>query len=114
LAWVQGDAVLPRCAPHVPNRRTLCNSGFQSLDVTEKKCKNTQQTPLATAIHLLILFGYEASRRLAVVGRLSRQGLASPDPLTYRSGCVIAHIVPLKRDGADPPSNMQWQTHEQA
>jgi hypothetical protein len=35
---------------------------------------------------------------------------------TYGScpGYVIDHIKPLKRGGADDPSNMQWQTKEEA
>jgi hypothetical protein len=29
-------------------------------------------------------------------------------------GYVVDHITPLKRGGADSPSNMQWQTKEAA
>jgi hypothetical protein len=29
-------------------------------------------------------------------------------------GYVVDHVVPLKRGGADLPSNMQWQTVEEA
>jgi hypothetical protein len=31
-----------------------------------------------------------------------------------RPGYVIDHIIPLKRGGCDSPSNMQWQTIQEA
>jgi hypothetical protein len=44
---------------------------------------------------------------------------ANPCPSTGKtsgacSGYVVDHAVPLKRGGADSPSNMQWQTTEEA
>lgn len=59
-------------------------------------------------------------------GRIERSSRAkrefqrgSPCPSTgKRSGAcpgyVIDHLTPLKRGGADAPSNMQWQTREAA
>ena len=59
-------------------------------------------------------------------GRIARSSKAKNEfkkthrcPATGKSGgsCpgyVIDHIKPLKRGGADRPSNMQWQTKEQA
>jgi hypothetical protein len=59
-------------------------------------------------------------------GRIARSAKAKdnfkkshPCPSTGRSsgacpGYVIDHVKPLKRGGADAPSNMQWQTKEAA
>jgi hypothetical protein len=59
-------------------------------------------------------------------GRIARGAKAKdefkkshPCPSTGRSsgacpGYVIDHVKPLKRGGADAPSNMQWQTKEAA
>lgn len=60
-------------------------------------------------------------------GRINRTGKkarhdfkhAHPCPANGKTsgacpGCVIDHIIPLKRGGADRPGNMQWQTKEAA
>ena len=44
---------------------------------------------------------------------------SNPCPSTGKTsgscpGYVIDHVTPLKRGGADSPSNMQWQTKEEA
>ena len=59
-------------------------------------------------------------------GRIARSAKAKdefkhshPCPATGKSygacpGYVIDHVTPLKRGGADAPSNMQWQTKAEA
>ena len=59
-------------------------------------------------------------------GRISRSSTAKrqfqhshPCPSTGKAhgacpGYVVDHVKPLKRGGADTPSNMQWQTKEAA
>lgn len=39
---------------------------------------------------------------------------ANQQPKGPCPGYVIDHVIPLKRGGADAPSNMQWQTVEEA
>jgi len=75
--------------------------------------------------------GSRSSRRSAVAkrdhhGRIARSPNArhsfvknNPCPSTGKKsgrcpGYVVDHVVPLKRGGADRPSNMQWQTIQAA
>ena len=49
-------------------------------------------------------------------GRIARSPEARQEFMTQtgyphgRPGYVVDHVIPLKRGGADAPSNMQWQT----
>jgi hypothetical protein len=53
-------------------------------------------------------------------GRIKRSEVAKHDFMRStgypngRPGYVVDHIIPLKRGGCDCPSNMQWQTIDQA
>ena len=55
-------------------------------------------------------------RRVSAKHRFER---SNPCPSTGKTsgkcpGYVIDHVLPLKRGGADAPSNMQWQTKDAA
>lgn len=70
--------------------------------------------------------GHSASAKRDASGKIARSPQAKHDfqkshpcPATRGTsgscpGYVVDHVVPLKRGGADAPSNMQWQTIEQA
>jgi len=53
-------------------------------------------------------------------GRIKRSGAARADFMRQtgypkgRKGYVVDHIIPLECGGADVPSNMQWQTVQEA
>jgi hypothetical protein len=53
-------------------------------------------------------------------GRISRNQSAKHEFMRMtgyphgRTGYVVDHIIPLKRGGCDCPSNMQWQTIDEA
>jgi hypothetical protein len=72
----------------------------------------TMKTLLSLAVALAL-----ASTSLAGGHRSSSARRAFMKQTGYphgRSGYVIDHVVPLKRGGADAPSNMQWQTKAEA
>jgi len=94
---------------------------------------------LLAALALVMIFlqlatcstAFGASRATADVprgssGRIQRSSTArtefkkaNPCPATGSGsgacpGYIVDHVVPLKRGGSDKPSNMQWQTKEEA
>lgn len=72
------------------------------------------------------IYSRAASVRRTSIGRVTRSSSArrsfrksNPCPSTGQTsgvcpGHVMDHVAPLKRGGADHPSNMQWQTTEAA
>ena len=73
----------------------------------------------SAAFRFLQLFGHGVVERIVERGAEFVPRGPSVRPSTGRTsgacpGYVIDHVVPLKRGGADAPSNMQWQTEAAA
>jgi len=56
----------------------------------------------------------DSNGRIARSEAAKREFMASTGYPHGRPGWVVDHIEPLKRGGADSPSNMQWQTKADA
>jgi hypothetical protein len=102
------------CSLAAPAFASSHSSGSNSSHSTSSKSKSKSKSKSRTAQHK------SSSAKRGANGKIARNEAAKHQfevQTGYphgRPGYVVDHIKPLACGGADVPSNMQWQTIEQA
>ena len=107
--WASASRGAARSAPRSTSRSTAARSKSRS-SATRYKTPATKCTSCARAANGKIARSPAARRSFRS---------SHPCPATGKTsgacrGYVVDHVVPLERGGADAPSNMQWQTVQDA